>query len=202
MKYLKIYESFVFFKKTQAACDFIINKLNDDLDDKLHYHNVGHTIQMMNSVKTLCEMENIDDETSNLLYVAGAYHDSGFLMKYKNNEPEGAKIAEMTLTRYGFTTDEIQKIKRFIMATEHSFIPTTIEEKIMKDADLSYLGSNSEYQRQSDELRQEWVNKNIVYSDSEWNELQIKFLKSHTFYTDSAKKLWDSNKQENLNSIS
>ncbi len=64
MKYLKVYESLVFFKKTQTACDYIINKLNDDLDDNLHYHNVGHTIQAMNSVKMLCEMENMDDETS------------------------------------------------------------------------------------------------------------------------------------------
>ena len=122
MKYIKIYESFLLSKKTQTACDYIINKLNDELDPTLHYHNVEHTLQIMNNVKRLSEMEGLDEETSNLLYVAAAYHDSGFLIKYDNNEPEGVRIADLILGRFGFTRDEIIKIDTYIMAYQSQYL--------------------------------------------------------------------------------
>lgn len=197
MNLIKIYESFLISDRVKKACTHIIKKLSKELDRDLYYHNVSHTIQIMNSVKMLCEMENVDDEKSNLLLVAAAYHDAGFLIRYRNNEECGAEIALEDLPKFGFSNEQIRLIATYILATDHNFIATTTEEKIMKDADLSYVGT-PEYKEQSDELRKEWSLKKRSYSDDEWLDIQIGFLESHKFLTPSAIKLWESKKKDNL----
>ncbi len=63
---------------------------------------------------------------------------------------------------------------------------------IMCDADLEPLGRD--YFPYVSEL----LRKESGKSKEEWVEIQIKFLKDHEYYTDSAKKLFNRQKQENL----
>lgn len=201
MKYLKSYKIFESENSTyMKACHHIINKLTDELDDNLFYHNVDHTKNVIDSVKLLCDMENVDDETTKLLITAAAYHDSGFLLQYDHNEPKGVEIAKSELNNMGFTDEQIDKISSYILATIPTRMPKTLPDKIMRDADLSYLGTD-DYNRQSDALRSEWSKKGKVFNDEEWKALQIKFLNSHEFYTNSAKQLWNNKKQEHLNAL-
>lgn len=196
MKYIKSYKLFESMSKEEQAIKFILDKLIKELPNNLPYHNIEHTTQVISAVEFLCKEEGIDDE---LIKVAAAYHDSGYLVKYKDNEKEGAAIAENELPNFGFNDDEIDIIYDLIMATEEHHVPKTLEEKIMKDADLSYLGYD--YKGWSDRLRNEWKMKGKVYTDAEWKKSQIKFLKSHKFYSDAAKKNWDSIKKAELDKL-
>jgi hypothetical protein len=73
-------------------------------------------------------------------------------------------------------------------------------EMIICDADLDYLGRD-DFPLISDFLRQELIHVGKIKTNKEWDELQIKFLTSHMYYTSSSKKTRDSKKQSNLNLV-
>ena len=68
---------------------------------------------------------------------------------------------------------------------------------IICDADLDYLG-REDFPIISDYLRQELIHVGKIKTNKEWDELQIKFLSTHQYYTSSSKKTRDLKKQGNL----
>ena len=45
------------------------------------------------------------------------------------------------------------------------------------------------------------MERKIINSDKEWNELQIKFLEAHRYFTESAKSLRRENKEKRIAEI-
>ena len=78
--------------------------------------------------------------------------------------------------------------------------PTTLLEKILRDADLDYLGRDDFHER-SNQLKQELMERDMVRSAEHWDELQIKFLEKHEFHTETAKKLRKEAKSRHLEEI-
>ncbi|MGK0255370.1 MAG: hypothetical protein ACI9OE_002902, partial [Mariniflexile sp.] len=60
-------------------------------------------------------------------------------------------------------------------------------EQIICDSDLDYLGRNDFYEI-SNKLYRELKEASFVSNEDQWNKLQIKFLESHKYHTDFAKK--------------
>jgi hypothetical protein len=55
----------------------------------------------------------------------------------------------------------------------------------MCDADLDYLGRD-DFHEIADLLRRELREHGKLDSDKQWDEIQIKFLEQHTYFTQSA----------------
>ncbi len=95
------------------------------------------------------------------------------------HEVEGARIAEEILLKLGCDTPTIRTIVRIVERHDSGKNPSTLEEKLVKDADklwrFSKIGYAYELQRQATthEVRYAFLSKNI----SNW------------FYTDAAKTL-------------
>ena len=71
----------------------------------------------------------------------------------------------------------------------------------MKDADLDYLGTDA-YHQISNELYIELRNFDLIKrNEAEWRQMQIAFLKKHSYYTKASKALRDEGKQKILNSL-
>ncbi|GAG77716.1 unnamed protein product, partial [marine sediment metagenome] len=90
----------------------ILKKLRHkfEREKKLYFHNHIHTKDVLNAVKRLAELEGISERKLLLLKTAALYHDAGFLKQYENNELIGARIAEETLPRFGYTKKQIETI--------------------------------------------------------------------------------------------
>ena len=71
---------------------------------------------------------------------------------------------------------------------------------IICDADLDYLGRD-DFFTISDTLRRELRDHGKINSDRVWDEIQVKFLTMHRYFTNSAKKLRESKKMEHLEVI-
>jgi len=178
----------------------IIRVLEQGLSEKLHYHSIDHSIDVVKAVERLALLEGITDEGLFLLKTAATYHDAGFVEQYDKNEPIGARLAEEILPKYGYTEQHIGTIKELIYVTQIPHNPKNKLEEIMCDADLDYLGRD-DFHEIADRLRRELREHGKIDSDRKWDEIQIHFLTTHRYFTDTAINTRQEKKLENIQEI-
>lgn len=183
------------------AKEYILNVLSRELPDSLSYHSLDHVDDVLNSALNIANQENVHDEADLvLLKTAALYHDAGFIYQYNGHEERGCEIVNEVLPEYGYTQDQISRIRGMIMATKIPQQPQNHLEKIICDADLDYLGRDDFWSIAS-LLRKEFMAYGIVTNEKEWNQLQVKFLEAHYYFTETAQKIRDPKKQEHLAKI-
>jgi len=193
---LHIYSS-INYRKAEK---YIVERLKKELPDNLHYHDLRHTTDVCAAVERLALMEGIEGDDIFLLKTAALYHDAGFVKQYANNEDIGAALAQEVLPRFGYTQEQIDKIGRLIQATKVPQKPTNHLQQIICDADLDYLGGD-EFHLIGDKLKRELMERDIISSDKQWDELQVKFLEAHTYFTKTAIELRRANKLARLEEV-
>jgi predicted metal-dependent HD superfamily phosphohydrolase len=185
----------------QAAKDFILNKLKEGLHPDLTYHSIDHTLDVLESAERLAELEGIDPEELLLLRTACLYHDSGMLTTYRGHEEASVELVREILPRFGYSTGQIETIGSMIMNTKLPQYATNLVEKILCDADLDYLG-RADFFMIAHRLKYEWAVLGILPTTlQEWYVIQKRFLRSHEYFTGSARKLRQEGKAENLRQI-
>jgi hypothetical protein len=179
----------------------VLARLEQGLSPLLTYHSVAHTLDVLTQVEAIAKEEAVTDEEEVLLLKAGAlYHDTGFLETYQQHEEKGVEIAKVELPQFGFTTTQVNTICSLIMATKIPQNPETKLQQIMCDADLDYLG-RSDFFEIGNNLYLEFLRYGVVTNEVEWNQLQVRFLESHRFFTLFSKSNREAQKQIHLNMI-
>ena len=167
------------------AYSFLIQKLESELPKYLTYHNVTHTQDVLENVQHLAASENIPDHETILLKTAALFHDSGMLETYKGHEEISCKMAEKWLPEFDYSKEEIAQICSLIMATKMPQSPKNKLQEIICDADLYYLGTDN-YLIKSNKLYEELLAVGIVKDRSQWRDMEIEFLQSQSYFTESA----------------
>ncbi|MFT7155185.1 MAG: class 3 adenylate cyclase/ligand-binding sensor domain-containing protein [Parvicella sp.] len=193
---LHIYSS-INYRKAERH---IMKILKAELSPNLHYHGIHHTCDVVEAVERLAILEGVLDEDIFVLKSAATYHDAGFVKEYDKNEPIGAQMASDILPLYGYTQDQVAVVHDLIYATIIPHDPSTRLQEIICDADLDYLGRD-DFFTISDTLRRELRDHGKINSDRVWDEIQVKFLTMHRYFTNSAKKLRETKKMEHLEVI-
>ncbi|MFT6815782.1 MAG: hypothetical protein ACJAZ3_001694 [Sphingobacteriales bacterium] len=183
-----------------SAKDKILNLMEESLADNLYYHGKHHTLDVANVVLDLCETENITGRDKELLVTAAYFHDSGFINTYANHEEESCALAKKYLPEFGFSKHDLAKVCEMIMATKIPQRPTNKLEEIICDADLDYLG-RPDFFDIGNSLFKEFQEHNIIKDEKEWNRLQVKFLESQQYFTNSSINKRTSKKAEHLAEI-
>ena len=178
----------------------ILDRLQTDLPRNLHYHSVRHTLDVLNAVTILTESEKVTEHNHLLLQTAALFHDAGFLIQYYDNETQGCKLAETVLPEYGYNSNDIKFIQNIIMATRIPQSPKNHIEQIMCDADLDYLG-RKDFHIIAKKLRQELKEHDKDFSDEEWIQFEVNFLEKHQYFTETARKLRNTQKIKYLNEL-
>lgn len=179
------------FKK---AIDHIVNLLRDNLSDKLTYHSVDHTVGVIDKALEIARSEELPADELNLLLIAAAYHDSGFLETYDNHEEKSCTFARRFLPEFGFDSEQVELISELILETKIPHNPQSQLAQILCDADMAYIGGKR-YQSISQRLFDELRNfKSDIDSDG-WVEKQIHFLENQQFWTEYARTKYQPNKQ-------
>lgn len=163
---------------------YVMNKLQEELPSNLYYHGPHHTKDVMRAAERIGKAEGLSEEELLLVKLAALFHDSGFLNKYRENEPEGAKFARELLPKYGFTDHQVDLVEGMILATKVPQRPTNHLEQVICDADLDYLGrEKDEFEQISSSLEKELIEYGFLASSADWDPIQIKFLEAHSYYT-------------------
>lgn len=183
------------------AKQYIINRLHNELDPKLVYHDLKHTLSVYYAAKELSKLEKIDDYSTLLLLTAALFHDSGILIDYNNHEEESVRICEQELPKFRYTEEEIRTISRLIRKTKLYEKADCILENILCDSDLDYLGRDYFF-IVSTKLHYEWklLGKHN-YTLVEWLKIELDFLENHSWHTKSAQRLHEATKHKTIKSI-
>lgn len=187
------------YKKVRA---YMLERLQNELPDNLYYHGVHHTVDVINATERIAISEGRDQEEVMLLKLAALFHDSGFLRKYRNNEPNGAELAREILPNYGFTDQQVEIVEKLILATKIPQAPNNLMEQIICDADLDYLGrEKEEFEQISGSLRKELFEYGFLKTEADWDPIQVEFLSKHKYFTATAIKERQTNKTLRLEEI-
>ena len=178
----------------------ILDLLEKELPEHLYYHNLKHTVDVVTEVELIGWAEEITDEEILLLKTAALFHDAGHTVSYDNHELEGTKIARKILPKYHYTEEQINKVCDLIMSTKFPPQPKNILEEIICDADLDYLG-RVDFIPVSNTLFEELKVRNKIDSLNHWNKIQLNFISSHQYFTKTARKLREVNKQIQIDRI-
>lgn len=169
----------------EKAYSFLIGKLETGLPSYLHYHNAGHTKDVLAATESLAHSEDISEQDLIILKTAALFHDCGFLETYTDHEEISCKMAQKWLPQFKYNKEDIDKICELIMVTKMPQVPKNKLEQIICDADLYYLGTDA-YTIKSNNLYKELHEAGFIKSRQDWHEQQIKFLDAQKYFTKTA----------------
>lgn len=152
------------------------------------YHNPAHTRWVFDRATYLAMAEGVDGDDLEDLQLSCLFHDTGFTEQYQKNEHIGSQIARKWLMENNHPHDRIMKIENIIMATVLFSKPHTHLERIIQDADLDNIGTQSEFfysQRLLEELR--GVGQ-METSDCAYWQFVYTLLTRYKFHTKTARK--------------
>ena len=180
--------------------EIILDKLEMDLPGYLFYHNVKHTVDVVTEVELIGWAEGCSDEEILLLKTAALFHDAGHIVEYDNHEYYSTQIARQMLPEFNYSPDQIERICSIIMSTKLPPKPTDLLENIICDSDLDYLG-RSDFIPVSNTLYEELKAQNKMGSLNDWNKIQVRFISGHQYFTKTARRLREVNKQLQIERI-
>ncbi len=183
-----------------AAEAYILNRLRNGLPVHRSYHSFDHTMDVYRTAITIAAAEGVGGEDLDLLKTAALFHDSGFLMQDVEHEQASCEIARQALPGYGYASEQIDRICVMIMATKIPQDPADELSRILCDADLDYLG-RPDFFRIGATLFSEFKHYGVLTTEREWNELQVRFLEKHRYFTRRSKLVREPIKQKHLATV-
>ena len=170
----------------QRYFPIISRRFEQELNPSYEYHNLRHTLDVIECSQNIGRDEGCDEYELALLSVAALFHDSGFLYQRKNHEEYSIKIFLEEAHTSKLSDTEIAIIIGCIKATRMPQKPNNKLEAILCDADLDYLG-RGDFKAIGDALYREMAYCGEIASIEEWNKLQIGFLSAHSYFTLNSK---------------
>ena len=180
------------------AMTSILATLKEELHSSLDYHNVDHTLDVLEQVLCLADLAQLPERERELLVVAAMYHDAGFLHQKALNEPIGAELAAKAMsTTGGYTKREIKTVKHMILDTtllmdDCAQISNTELSPYLLDADLSNLGRQC-FWEQTEAVASE---AGIPFSD--FLPISLGLMQRHSWQSDVGCQLYEQQKQQNI----
>lgn len=169
---------------------------------KFIYHNLYHTRKVVEAGSKIGHHYHLQDRELFIVTVAAWFHDIGYLQGGSaDHEQHGASMAESFLSGTGVDAQDIDAVKKCILATKIPQNPTNLLESIVCDSDLFHLGTD-EFSERNKLMRKEAeaiLDKKIGKDD--WRRGTIHFLEAHHYHTDYARSLLNEKKQENLEKL-
>lgn len=165
------------------------------------YHNWEHSENVMKEAIRIAKYCGLNDLKIENIAIAALFHDVGYEKGLEHHEKRGAEIAEKYLQSKNLSQNRIDSIKKLILATKVFTIPDSIEEMVIKDADLCHLGKPyffRNYYNLQEELNSVFK---LNIKDKEWCESTIDFLNKQEYYTSFAKKNYHPLKMQNLKQL-
>lgn len=185
-------------KLIQEVETFANNYFNENDLEKLVYHDMYHTVEVVKAVKMIGVGNNLTDEEMEIVIISAWFHDLGYIDSRLDHEAISADLAVSFLTKNNYPFEKIEKVKSCILATKTSKIPQNVLEEVLCDADLIHMAKKSFIER-SELLKSEFENfEGRSISANEWNEKTKKFVIQHEYFTPYAKEKYTTKKLGNI----
>ena len=182
----------------ETARQYAVTRLQRELSPLITYHSAAHTLnEVAPAADRFATLEGVTGEDLLLLRTAALYHDIGYVEQHQHHEDGSVRIVTAVLPGFGYEPAQLKVIVGIIRATELPQQPQTVLEQILADADLSILGQ-SDYLPRNAALREELAAFGLSMTDRQWYDNQLKFIRDHRYFTESARRQCDAQKQINV----
>lgn len=178
----------------------ILERLSVGLPSELTFHSYLHIQDVLREAVIFAVHDYRSERELELLAIAAAYHDSGFLEDQEDHEAIGAQMAEEAMRRSGeYAEDEISLVRTMILDTRLITTPTGLKQKArtrlseyLLDADLSNFGRGDFFER----LDAHYLE--VGAEREEELETTLDLMTNHDWCTSAARALRQKKKEENI----
>ena len=180
-----------------------LDLLARQLPGSLLYHALSHTEDVLDEAIRFGAIDHLSPRELELLAIAAACHDVGFVSTPIANEPLGAAFARERMEEDGgYSPQEIELVERMVLDTALVMTdgqlhqsPSTKLSGYLLDADLSNLGREDFFDK-CDLLRREVGQEKDLF---ERNTLAL--LTAHRWHTDAGRALRQARKDLNTQTL-
>ena len=166
------------------------------------YHNQLHIKEVLEATQKIGSHYQLDDHLFFIICAAASFHDIGFILsKGELHEQKGAELADVFLHSIEVEEEDIAAIKNCILATKMPQSPQTLQEKIVCDADLFNLGTNTFKEKNKLLKKEQEALSNSKIDGITWRKTTISMLENHHYHTDYCQSLLDTTKAANLAAV-
>lgn len=186
--------------KGNAAVKEALTLLRSKLPTTLLYHAYEHTEDVLREAVELAASDGLSARETELIAIAAAWHDVGFVWQPNHNEPLAADAARRYLSSTGhFTTEEIDLVAHMILDTaliytEDSFkqVATRNLSRYLLDADLANFGRDDFFDKS--ELQRRELGEEV----DAFRRKTLMLVRSHVWHTAPARAKWQEKKDANV----
>lgn len=171
---------------------------------KKEYHNIRHTHDVIQMSLTLCLGEDMPEEDRAFVIIAAVYHD---YFQGPGHEEKNAEIVRQKMTKEGYKEEDIKKVEGGIRSTKVDpesntrKKPSNIIEEIIQDSDIVNFGRGDNlalffsYHKELVGIEYEF---DAISSKIAFLQKTISIMNNHRWNTQSAKSLYEKQKEKNL----
>ena len=182
----------------QDARNHVYNYLAENLPPQYVFHDYDHAEEVAEISRRLAKKAALEEEEALQLQLAAWFHDVGYSGGEEGHEERSAALARQFLSEKGIEEQHIQQIEQLIRSTRHENVPATPLEKILHDANYSFLG-RKRFERRGQLLRlEEEQLAGEKYTILEWNRKLLDMQISTKFHTIWAQETFSRRKNKNI----
>jgi putative nucleotidyltransferase with HDIG domain len=180
---------------------FVVNLMTTKLPEKFVYHNLEHTMDVVQAAEIIASHCNVPDRDFEVLLTAAYLHDIGYTKNNEKHEDHSITLAKEFLSQIGADQEYIDSVIGCIEATKMPQNPKNLIQKVLCDADLFHL-SSGQYFEKAELLRHEFsLIEQDPISESEWLDMSSVFIDNHQYWTDYGKQTLAPQKAKNRKKI-
>jgi predicted metal-dependent HD superfamily phosphohydrolase len=154
-----------------------------DLPSVITYHTFKHTQAVVQAAEEIGNNSGLSQHDLETVLVAAWFHDTGYKDGHYQHETRASEAAREKLLKWGMDPERVKLVQQAIESTRMPQVPKNLIDKVLCDADLYHL-SSPEAEEHALLLRQEMAQtRDFKFSDEEWAEFNLRFLKNHEYFT-------------------
>jgi len=182
----------------RSASEFVSVLLKENLPSEFTYHNLSHTREVFDAVTELGKNSGMTNEELEIIQLAAWFHDTGFIKDHQDHENKSIEIAKEYLENIRYPHKKINTLTEIIMMTDMDNIPLSLSDKIIRDADILYIGKEDFYCKCL-ALKSELESvEHKKLNESEWLHSNFDFINGTVFFTDYAKTKYEPGRIKNI----
>ncbi len=165
------------------------------------FHNLNHTSDVVRAAEEIGKQSELNDDELESVIVAAWLHDIGYEDGAKDHELKAEEKARKLLNESGANHRKIMDVTDAIHSTRMPQQPRTLISKVLCDADMYHLASES-CQEYAAKLRKEWeLTGDKIVPDSDWLKTNLEFMENHIYHTPYGRSVLQQGKKKNIKLI-
>lgn len=177
----------------------------DSLPKNLKYHGKDHTLDVIREAILFALADGAGPEVVRQQAIAAAWHDTGYVKKYEQNEPEAVEMLRESKAWQNLSEEERKETVANILDSQmvmRENIPHLLKERsshgYVLDADVSNFGRKDYFEKRAKVAEELGLDLSNLEIKKKFFGFALHLLKNHEWKTASARALRQTQKEKNI----